>query len=77
MARKRKSCGNAFYCDQCRKLVWSTLGRANEEIERLKATGDVRKPHLLNAFRYPKGSGWHIGHDYKLLWTSLCIGEHK
>ena len=46
-------------------------------VESLKSQPGARKPYLLDSYRCPVGIGWHIGHNYKLQWISLCIGEHK
>jgi hypothetical protein len=65
------------YCPHCSKIVWPTWESAKLRVEELKSTPGVRKPYLLDAYRCPVGSGWHIGHNYKLQWISLCTGEHK
>jgi hypothetical protein len=65
------------YCLHCSKVTWHTWESAKLRVEELKAIPGVRKPYLLDAYRCPKGSGWHIGHNYKLQWLSLCTGEHK
>ena len=65
------------YCLHCSKVAWHTWESAKLRVEELKAIPGVRKPYLLDAYRCPKGAGWHIGHNYKLQWLSLCTGEHK
>lgn len=75
--RKKKSASCPHYCDDCRKVVWPTLESADSRVAALKEIPGAHKPYLLNAYRCPVGKGWHIGHNYKLQWISLCIGEHK
>lgn len=65
------------YCKECKKIAHPTLEAAQEVIEIMKAESVSHAPYLLDAYRCPKGSGWHIGHNYKLQFLSLCIGEHK
>ena len=67
----------AVYCESCSKFAWPTFEKANERVESLKSQPGARKPELIDAYRCRAGAGWHIGHNYKLKWISLCIGEHK
>lgn len=67
----------ATYCQQCSKFSWPTIEAANEKVEEMKMKPKTRKPYLLGSYRCPLGNGWHVGHNYKLHWISLCIGEHK
>jgi hypothetical protein len=53
------------------------LGTREAKVERLKTSPDARRAYLLDAYRCPADHGWHIGHNYKLQWLSLCTGEHK
>ena len=69
--------GGTTYCEGCSKISWPTIETANETVERLKSQPGARKPELIDAYRCPLGTGWHVGHNYKLKWISLCIGEHK
>jgi len=48
-----------------------------EQVNRLKEQPGERRPDLLDAYRCPNHEGWHIGHNYKLKWISICIGELK
>jgi hypothetical protein len=65
------------FCKRCSKVAWLTSQGANEEVNRLKSLPGAHKPDLLDSYRCPHGPGWHVGHNYKLKWISLCIGEHK
>jgi hypothetical protein len=77
MSPKAKTHKQPGYCFHCSKVVWPTWESARLRVEELKSTPGVRKPYLLDAYRCPVGAGWHIGHNYKLQWLSLCTGEHK
>jgi hypothetical protein len=76
-SRTRPVKPNARRCPHCSKVAWPTWELAKLRVEQLKATPGVRKPYLLDAYRCPVARGWHIGHNYKLQWISLCTGEHK
>jgi hypothetical protein len=75
--QKVRAVAGTGYCEQCDKIVWATLETANSMVDRLKSQPSAREPHLLDMYRCPSGNGWHIGHNYKLKWISLCIGEHR
>jgi hypothetical protein len=76
--RKRRQSGStANWCEDCSKIIWLAQGEAAHQIESLKSQSGVRRPELLDEYRCPHGRGWHVGHNYKLKWISLCIGEHK
>lgn len=64
-------------CARCGKLAWQSFELARQQLNHLKGQAGMRRPDLLDAYRCPAGNGWHIGHNYKLQWLSLCIGEHK
>jgi hypothetical protein len=74
-AKRRSS--SASYCNQCSKFAWHTRKRAKLEVERLKASHDVKKSYLLDVYRCPVDHGWHVGHNYTLRWLSLSTGEQK
>lgn len=67
----------APYCMECNKLSWPTPETAMGHVNRLKASRGVRKPDLLDVYQCPHRDTWHVGHNYKLKWISICIGEHK
>lgn len=76
--RKRAiAVGAAGYCTDCSKRTWLTFEEAGVAVEKIKTEPGMRKPDLLNPYCCPAGNGWHIGHNYKLKWISLCIGERK
>jgi hypothetical protein len=75
--RRAIEAAGTTYCVQCSKIVWPTLDEAKERVEKVISESGTRKPYLLDSYRCPNGMGWHIGHNYKLQWISLCIGEHK
>ncbi|MBB5315823.1 hypothetical protein HDF09_000473 [Edaphobacter lichenicola] len=65
------------YCETCSKIAWGTRELAEQEVERLKGAPGARRPDLIDSYKCCHGLGWHVGHNYKLRWISLCIGEHK
>jgi hypothetical protein len=75
--RKKKPRAKADIWSHCAKVVWPTRESAEAKVARMKSTPGMRKPYLLDSYKCPKGLGWHVGHNYKLQWISLCIGEHK
>ena len=75
--KNAEAAAGAGYCQHCDKLIWPTVEVAKERAESLKSQPGAHKPDLLDAYRCPAGSVWHIGHNYKLKWISLCIGEHR
>ena len=77
LATPAPTTGGTPYCESRSKIAWPTVEAANEMVESLKSQPGARKPYLLESYRCPAGIGWHVGHNYKLQWISLCIGEHK
>jgi hypothetical protein len=65
------------WCAYCSKLIRPSREEAVRQVESVKSRPGVRKPELLDAYYCPQGRGWHIGHNYKRKWISLCVGEHK
>jgi hypothetical protein len=65
------------YCFRCSKVGWPTWESAKLRVEQVKSDPRAKRPDLLDAYKCPVGLGWHVGHNYKLRWISLCTGEHK
>ena len=75
--KKLQATEGAVYCKQCSKIAWPKVEEADARVQRIKSMPGAHTPYLLDSYRCPAGRGWHIGHNYKLQWISLCIGEHK
>lgn len=75
--RRRKTGPHPFYCDDCGKIIWQSKVSADAQVENLRSCPGFDSPELLNSYQCPAGRGWHIGHNYKLRWISICIGEHR
>lgn len=75
--RQAIAAAGPWYCLECSKIVWPTIEDANKQVEHAKSDQATRRPDLLEAYPCPHGKGWHLGHNYMLAWTSLCVGEHK
>jgi hypothetical protein len=75
--RKKRPKSTPYWCADCSKIIWPEREEALEQVEIVKLWPATKRADLLNAYRCPHGRGWHIGHNYKLKWISLCIGEHR
>lgn len=74
---RRSAQAEGNYCEACSKIAWSAAELAEREVQRLRAEPGVSRSELIDAYRCQHGIGWHVGHNYKLKWISLCVGKHR
>lgn len=75
--QKKQPESTQYWCEECSKIIWQSKEQAIRHVESVKSRPGVKRPDLLDSYLCPKSHGWHVGHNYKLRWISLCIGEHK
>ena len=75
--KKKQPESTPYWCADCSKIIRTEREDALQQVEEMKLWTTMKRPDLLDAYRCPHGCGWHIGHNYKLQWISLCVGEHK
>lgn len=60
----------------CGKEWFNTKAEAQRKMESRIAVGRLNKQvDLLNAYYCERCEGWHLGHNYLLAITHLCVGE--